>query len=528
MKGKPMKTKTIIMFVTTAIMIIVTAWMFSGKDLPLVTETHAKSKLKDEMCIKHQIPIKKCFFCDPSLRDPGRLWCEEHERYEDRCFICRPESKEAGRLWCEEHKLYEDECFLCHPELLEVHKQLKRTNGEISSKSKDRTSSSKELQCLEHGVLEEECGICHPELSETLLIGQGLKIRLESPTSAKKAGIITAIPTSDRPLASLVVLGKVTYNQNRFARITPLAAGIIQKALVDVGDPISKGQVLAELISPDIAKAKSEYKSALANVALKHVVYKREKKLVEKRISSQNEYEVALSEHQVAQSIKDAALQQLLNYGLQEEQIHNLEGKESSSSYLPIFAPFTGTLVSRNAVIGEAVKPGDMLFELADITSMWIELSVPENNLSLLKVNDPIEANFDVLPGVKIRGRLVWLSSSIDERTRMMKARAVVPNSTSQLKHGMFGHIRLLSEESTKVLIAPGDALHRFNEKDFVFVKLSDDLYEARRINGSKKEGGVLEILEGVVPNEELVVNHSFTLKSEFLKSRLGAGCVDE
>jgi cobalt-zinc-cadmium efflux system membrane fusion protein len=78
------------------------------------------------------------------------------------------------------------------------------------------------------------------------------------------------------------------------------------------------------------------------------------------------------------------------------------------------------------------------------------------------------------------------------------------------------------------VLFAPADALHRFNEKNFVFVKLSDDLYEARRINGSKKNGGVLEILEGVVPNEELVVNHSFTLKSEFLKSRLGAGCVDE
>jgi cobalt-zinc-cadmium efflux system membrane fusion protein len=110
----------------------------------------------------------------------------------------------------------------------------------------------------------------------------------------------------------------------------------------------------------------------------------------------------------------------------------------------------------------------------------------------------------------------------------MMKARAVVPNTASQLKHGMFGHIRLLSEESTKVLFAPGNALHRFNGKNFVFVKLSDDLFEARRINGSRKDGEDLEILEGVAPHEEIVVNHSFTLKSEFLKSRLGAGCVDE
>ena len=522
-----MKTKTLIMFVAT-VTIIVTAWMFTGKDLPLDTELDASEKLKDELCVNHQIPIKKCFFCDPSLRDPGRLWCKEHERYEDRCFICRPESKEEGRLWCEEHKLYEDECFLCRPELLEDYNQFKREDESIRKANKDGTLSSEKLQCVEHGVLEEECGICHPELADTLLIGQGLKIRLESPNAAKKAGIITALPTSGRPLANLIVLGKVTYNQNRFARITPLAPGIIRRVLVDVGASILEGQALAELASPDVARAKSEYKSALANVALKQVVYNREKKLVQKRISSQNEYEQALAEYQVAKSIKDAALQQLLNYGLTEEEIHNLEVKESSSSYLPIFAPFTGTLVSRNAVVGEAVKPGDTLFELADISSMWIELSVPEDRLSLVKVNDPIEVTFDVLEGVRVGGRLVWLSSSIDERTRMMKARAVVPNADSQLKHGMFGQIRLLSERSSEVLFAPGDALHRFNEKNFVFVKLSDDLFEARRINGSRKDGEGLETLEGVDPHEELVVNHSFTLKSEFLKSRLGAGCVDE
>ena len=208
--------------------------------------------------------------------------------------------------------------------------------------------------------------------------------------------------------------------------------------------------------------------------------------------------------------------------------MYELEEQESSSAYLPVLAPFAGTLVSRNAVVGEAVMPGSTLFELADITSMWIELSVPENRLSLINVNDPIEAHFDTLPGVKVRGRLVWLSSGIDERTRMMKARAVVPNTDVQLKDGMFGQIHVFSEESPKVLFAPADALHRLHEKNFVFVKLSDDLYEARMINGSQKDGGVLEILEGVLPNEELVVHHSFTLKSELLKSRLGAGCVDD
>ncbi|MCK5512891.1 MAG: efflux RND transporter periplasmic adaptor subunit [Deltaproteobacteria bacterium] len=525
-----MKNKKIIiiLFVVTIIVIFSMVLMFNRKDLPSAVEIQAVAELRDEICIKHQIPIKECFFCDPALREPERLWCKEHERYEDRCFICRPESKEADRLWCEEHKLYEDECFICRPELRDGYNQLKRKDEENYLITEDISLSSKKLQCPEHGVLEEECGICHPELIDTLLIGQGLKIRLESPNAAKKAGIITAIPTTDSPLANLVVLGKVTYNQNRFARITPLAAGIILKVLVDVGDSVSEGQLLAILASPEIARAKSDYQSALANVALKKVVYRREKKLVEKRISSQGEYEQALAEYQVAKSIKDASWQQLLNYGLKEEQIHRLEEKESSSSNLPILSPFSGTLVSRNAVVGEAVKPGDNLFELSDISSMWIELSVPEDRLSLVKVNDPIEANFDVLPGVSVRGRLVWLSSSIDEQTRMMKARAVVPNSDTLLKHGMFGHITLLSEGSSKVMFVPADALHNLDGKPFVFVKLSDDLYEARRVNVGREDRGKLEIREGVAHHEEIVVKHSFTLKSEFLKSRLGAGCVDE
>jgi cobalt-zinc-cadmium efflux system membrane fusion protein len=524
-----MKTKKIITIIVISIMVFIsTPYMFCRKGLPSAMETRATAELQDAFCTKHQIPIKECFFCNSSLREPGRLWCEKHERYEDRCFICHPELKEENRLWCEGHKLYEDECFFCHPELREAQNALERKDTNIPMTANVRAVSSKELQCVEHGVLEKECGICHPELIDTLLTGQGLKIRLESPRSAKKAGISTAVPTLGPPLTSLKVLGKVTYDQNRFARITPLADGVIQKVLVDVGDSVSNGQLLAEVASPEIAKVKSDYLSAIAAEALKKVVFEREKELVEKRISSQQEYEQALAEYQMAKSAKDAAWQQLLNYGLTKEQIRTLEELRSGSSLLFILAPFTGTLVSRNAVIGEAVKPGDTLFELTDISSMWIELSIPEDRLSLVKVNDPIEATFDVLPGVSVRGRLIWLSSSIDEQTRMMKARAVVPNADSMLKHGMFGQISLLSERSSGVLFAPVDALHKLNEKPFVFLKLSDDLYEARRVVVGSKDGGNVEILEGISPHEELVVNHSFTLKSEFLKSRLGAGCVDE
>src|SRR5262245_47825661 len=63
----------------------------------------------------HDAPKELCFICDPALREKGRLWCQEHNRYEDRCWLCHPELEDKKRLWCKEHSLYEDECFLCDP-----------------------------------------------------------------------------------------------------------------------------------------------------------------------------------------------------------------------------------------------------------------------------------------------------------------------------------------------------------------------------------------------------------------------------
>jgi len=523
MKNK--KSIIVSIIITTAILVI---WMFQGRELPSATEVLLTMAPQDELCTPHQLPIEHCFFCKPALREPGRLWCEGHERYEDRCFICHPELEDTDRLWCEEHKLYEDECIFCHPELRNLQPESEKKESAVLPETNAKSLSSSKLQCKEHGVPEEECGICHPTLLDNLLPGQGLKVRLKSSDSAVKAGVKTAIPIAGSSLANLVFMSRVTYNQNQLARITPRAGGVVKKVLADLGDVVSKDQVLVQIVSPDIAKAKSDYLSALANKALKELVFKREKELVGKKISSQQEYEQALAEYQVAKNTTMMTHQQLLNYGLTEEEIREVVNTRSSSSPLSILAPFPGTIIARSAVIGEVVKPGDILFNLADISTMWLELTVPEDRLSPLKVGDLVEATFDALPEVSVRGRLIWLASNIDEQSRMMKAHASVVNPDSLLKHGMFGKVKILSEHSGNGLRVPADTIHHFDGKAFIFVKLSNDLYEIRRVSLGGKENNHVEIVEGVTPQTEVVVAHSFTLKSEFLKSRLGAGCVDE
>jgi cobalt-zinc-cadmium efflux system membrane fusion protein len=205
-----------------------------------------------------------------------------------------------------------------------------------------------------------------------------------------------------------------------------------------------------------------------------------------------------------------------------------VEETGSSSSRLPIVAPYSGTLVERDAVVGEAVEVGDVLFSLADLSSMWLELSIPEDRLSSIEVGDPVEAAFDALPGVTVSGQVVWLASSIEEHSRMIKARAVIPNRGSRLKHGMFGQVRIFPERSLTGLHVPVQALHHVDGTPVVFVKLEKDLYEIRRVSLGGNSGESVEVLAGIFPQEEVVVAHSFTMKSEFLKSRLGAGCVHE
>ena len=79
-------------------------------------KAEAKVVAKAGVC-KHGAPDADCFICHPELREKGRLWCKEHNRYEDRCWECHPDAQDKSRLYCKEHSLYEDECFICHPEL---------------------------------------------------------------------------------------------------------------------------------------------------------------------------------------------------------------------------------------------------------------------------------------------------------------------------------------------------------------------------------------------------------------------------
>ena len=371
--------------------------------------------------------------------------------------------------------------------------------------------------CPEHNVAEFEDALCHPEEIALLQAGQGMKVRLAAPEMARRVGIASALPL---PAAegSASWPGQIVFNRDRLARLSALAGGSVQKVNVGLGERVAKGQVLGEIASSEAAGLRAELSAAESRRSLAEAVYLREKDLLEKGITSRHDYQQAEADLRQAQSAAQRARRQVQDFGLGD-------GKEGS--ILPIRAPFAGTVIERRAVVGESVSPGEPLFVLADLETLWVEISIPED--SLLNVHPGLEVvtSFSGLPGRAFPGKIFWVSPALDERTRMLRVLAEVDNREGLMRSGLFGQVQALEGAAARTLAVPSDALQTVDGNPFVFVHLEDDLFELRRVTAGRRNGGTVVIREGLQAHDRVVTGQAFSLKSEVLRARLGASCAD-
>jgi len=382
--------------------------------------------------------------------------------------------------------------------------------------------------CGEHRVPERECAICQPARLASLQPGQGMKVRLESARHLDTAGIACASPTSGSSSAGTAVLARVRYNQNRLACVTSLVGGVIRSVPAELGQSVREGDVLAEIASREMADAKAEYLNARAQETLKESIWKREKQLAEKKISAEQESLAAEAEYALARNAVAAARQRLLNLGFSDADVRQVNESESATATFLIRAPFDGTIIERDAVIGESVEHGKLLLKLADLSTMWLELSVPQDMLQSVRRDSAVHVAFDALPATELPGTVFWVESAVDDSTLMFKALALLENPNGLLKSGMYARVTVLGDtHGSSTLRIPDQAVQRVDGKSFVFVRLSNDLYEIRCIDAGARKNKTIEISRGLQPDEQVVIAGSFALKSEALKSRLGAGCTD-
>lgn len=479
-----------------------------------------RSEAEGATCAAHGADADLCFICDAALRDSGRLWCREHDRYEDRCWLCHPELEDKDRLWCEEHSVYEDECFLCHPELLE--------DGSDRTDQSSITAPDSGLYCNEHDLPEVECGICHPDLLAQDTGGRGLKVRLESSTSAAEAGVVVRATKVQAMDGGVSGFAELTFNQNRLAKITSLVGGVVRTVEVDLGRRVQRGTLLATLTSETIGEAQGAYLRTLADEELHRKTFERERDLLAQRISSEREFQEAEAAHQVSVAAARQARQRLVVLGFAEAQIEALAVGRRMTGVLELRAPFDGEIVERTAVQGEVVDVADVLFTIADPAVLWAMVNLPESQLSRVRTGQDVELTVESMPGQSFNGTLTWVSATVDRRTRMALGRVEVANPERRLKAQMFASARIATERSNSAVVVPASAVQDVNGTPIVFVRSADDLFEARPVTLGTQHDGRIEIVRGLSQDEPVVVAGGFALKSQLLVSRLGAGCVHE
>ncbi|MDT8422203.1 MAG: efflux RND transporter periplasmic adaptor subunit [Desulfuromonadales bacterium] len=381
--------------------------------------------------------------------------------------------------------------------------------------------------CPEHRVMEKNDALCQGSHLAELQAGEGMLVRLATPDVAAKAGVALVQPKVRAHFSGTDIPGRVKFNRDKLAMMTPLSPGIVQAVAVRPGDLVARGDVLARVATPEIASLKAQFTAANARYLQTEATLQQEEELFSRGISSRRELQQARSEFKTAQSNRNQYRQQLLNYGLAEQNLESMLRGNANSNVLEILAPFSGTIVEVNTAIGEAVDSGKPLFTVAELSTLWVELSVPESRIYEIRVGMPIQATFKGIPDQLFEGRIFQVGARLDERSRTLKVLAEVDNAQHALKVGMFGNVRLLEKAGSSALTVPVAAVHTIDGATFVFIQDEPDLFELRRVRVGAHNDGNAMILAGLSQHERIVTRQGFALKSEVLKARLGASCAD-
>ncbi len=322
-----------------------------------------------------------------------------------------------------------------------------------------------------------------------------------------------------RVSAAIVLNGEITADQERSVSVASRVAGIVRDVPARVGDRVRAGATLAVMESAAGAEAEAAYAAARSKLGLADAQAAREQALFGKRVSSQQDLQVARqAAAQAAIALREADRKMRL-LGLDP----GSHGRPSAGAVrLAVTAPFDGTLIDRKVAAGDQVSEGAPLFQLADLDRVWVVAAAYERDIAQLRVGQPAEVALAAYPGRTFHGRLAWISDVIDERSRTLSIRVELENAERLLRPGSFAQVSVVAPQAPGTLVLPVDAVLREKADHIVFVQSGDDEFQRREVKLGGHSAEAVEIVSGLKPGELVVTNGAFALLSELLKSSFG------
>jgi Cu(I)/Ag(I) efflux system membrane fusion protein len=294
----------------------------------------------------------------------------------------------------------------------------------------------------------------------------------------------------------ITAVGVVQYDQSRQAKVTAWIAGRIDRLHVStVGAAVNKERPVAELYSPELVASQQEYLLALKS-------------------RDQLKHSALPSIAQNGEGLVASARQRLMLYGVKEHQIRELERAGQPIIRLPIYTPLSGVATEKLVQEGQYVNVGDPLFNIADLSRVWVELEVYENELPNLRVGQTVEISTAAVPGRPLQGRVALVYPFLDPKTRTVRARVELSNPGLRLKPDMYVNALLKIELGSSVVL-PVSAVIDSGKRQMVWVEREPGIFEPRQVQVGQRSVDKLQILSGVTAGEKVAVSGAYLIDSE-------------
>ena len=325
-----------------------------------------------------------------------------------------------------------------------------------------------------------------------------------SPEKQQLIGVQYGTVEYELSAKTIRAVGKAAFDETKIVRINPKIEGWIENVYVDfTGKLVQKGQPLLTIYSPDLVQTQEEYLLAI----------KGQKQLGESPFGEAVNF---------SDSLVQSARRRLQLWDITDEQIKDLEKRGTPSRTMTLYSPASGFVMTRNAFPRQRVMPDTELYQLADLSNIWIVADIYEFEAANIKLGQPATVTLSSYPGREFNGKITYIYPQVDNTTRTLKVRVELANRNFLLKPDMYADVTININYGSRLLV-PQEAVMDSGSEQLVYVSLGDGYFEPRKVQlGGKVENKYL-VLGGLKAGENVVTSGNFLIDSESrLKSAAG------
>jgi cobalt-zinc-cadmium efflux system membrane fusion protein len=319
----------------------------------------------------------------------------------------------------------------------------------------------------------------------------------------------------------LAVVGKLDFNEQSLARVGATVTGRVTELLVQPGQRVGAGAVLAQLNSAELGTAQLAYLKAKAQRQLAAQAAERAKLLLAADVIGSAEAQRRESELQVADIELRAAADQLRVMGMAPKAIATIDQTGAITSLSTVVSTVEGVVVERNVNRGQVVQPADVMFTVADIGRLWAVAQVPESMAGRVAPGQKVRIEIPSNGVEPIEARLDWVADIVNPETRTVTVRAEIDNAKRKLRPAMLATM-VIEPRPVERLVVPAAAVVRENDSDHVFLKTAENTYRLIPVKLGVETDGVRPVESGLQGGQQVVVEGSFHLNNERNRAALG------